>query len=1259
MAVIFAVLAITFGAGRALAERPIGIDVSSYQGTINWATVKSYGITFGWAKATEGSTNYYHDAYFSGNESGARNAGVLIGAYHFARYDRDSGTAGAAAEAGWFWQIAHSYITSGGYYLMPMLDCEGIVSNSVTYNPGHWGYTKTTFSQWVNSYCQTLSNYAAAAGVTIKPVIYTSSSFASSWFDSTTTKWIPWIADWYSNHSTAESQAQAASGPPAGTSLWSTWVAWQYDDQNVAQSYTTGDGDIFNGTASSLVTTLVIGGNPPVITNQPVSQVVMAGTNVTFSVGASGATPLSYQWRLNSASISGATASSYTRNNVQLTDAGSYSVTVTNAFGTTNSANAVLTVHAPPSITAQPTDLITGLGLKATFSVTATGTAPLSYRWQFNGSSLSAATTSSLTISNAWPTNAGTYAVVVTNLYGAVTSTNALLTVLDPYISNQPQSLTVAPGALATFSVGAVGTAPLRYSWEKNGAALADGGNISGSGSSTLTISNVQVGDLASYSVVVSNANNNWVASSNAILLVAFAPSIATQPASQRVLAGSTAALSVSVLGPGPMTYQWRKDGTNLVDGGEFSGSATSSLSVSNLQAGDMGNYSVVVTNANGSATSSNALVTAWPLAAWGAGTINSGATPNYGQAAVPAGLSNVVGVAGGLYHSLVLRTDGTVAAWGAGQTNKGISPQVGQAIVPSGLSNAVEVAAGYYHSVALLADSTVVAWGAGTTNTGASPHYGQAMIPDGLSNVLAVAGGGYHSLALQADGTVVAWGAGTNNTGVSPYYGQAMVPVGLSNVLAVAAGGYHSLALRSDGTLVAWGAGVANTGNSPDYGQSLVPAGLSNVVMAAAGGYHSLALKLDGTVIAWGDNTYGQTNVPAGLSNVVAIAAGRYHSLALKSDGTMVAWGAGTTNSGTTPNLGQAIVPAVFSNGIAVSGGGFHTLVLAGDGTPSLTVQPANQTVPAGANVVYAAMAAGSQPMSYQWQFNGTNIPGATTTVLSLANVQFYVAGQYAVIVSNAVATVASANGVLTVLSPPAITQQPGDQTVIAGAPVVLSVQAAGSAPLSYQWQFDNMALAGATQSSYSLASVQATNAGTYSVVVSNAFGMAVSSNATLSVLTPPGITMQPSNQIVVAGADVSFSVQADSAAPVSYQWFFNQTNLLANADDTTLSLTNVQPAQAGGYSVLVNNVAGSVTSVVATLTVVMPTELLSAPAYTTGGVFQFNLAGAAGSNYVVEASTNLTDWTPLETNTSPFTFTDTNAVNLPLEFYRARLMP
>jgi alpha-tubulin suppressor-like RCC1 family protein len=232
----------------------------------------------------------------------------------------------------------------------------------------------------------------------------------------------------------------------------------------------------------------------------------------------------------------------------------------------------------------------------------------------------------------------------------------------------------------------------------------------------------------------------------------------------------------------------------------------------------------------------------------------------NMGQTNVPAGLSNVVTVAGGEEHSLALRSDSTVAAWG--------DNSYGESSVPSGLSNVVAIAGGGWHSLALRSAGDVVAWG--------DNRSGESYVPGDLFNAVAIAAGASNNVAVKLDGTVEAWGDNT--------YGQSTVPVGLANIVAVAAGQRHGLALKSDGTVVAWG--------DNSMGQANVPAGLSGVITISAGAFHNLALKSDGTVLAWGANDAGQSTVPAGLSNVVAVAAGQRHSLALKSDGTIVAWG-------------------------------------------------------------------------------------------------------------------------------------------------------------------------------------------------------------------------------------------------------------------------------------------------------------------------------------------------------------------------------
>jgi len=208
--------------------------------------------------------------------------------------------------------------------------------------------------------------------------------------------------------------------------------------------------------------------------------------------------------------------------------------------------------------------------------------------------------------------------------------------------------------------------------------------------------------------------------------------------------------------------------------------------------------------------------------------------------------------LAGGYFHSIALKSDGTVVAWG--------NNDYGQSEVPSGLSNVVAVSAGYFHSMALKADGTLALWGelTGTDQTNA---------PKGLTNVVAIAGGVFYDLALKADGTVVAWGA--DNGG-----GETFIPSDLIDVVALTAGDYHALALKADGKVVAWGANSS--------GQATVSAGVSNVVAIAARGNQSLALRADGAVFAWGSISSTKGSPLAGLTNVVLVANGEGHGLAL-----------------------------------------------------------------------------------------------------------------------------------------------------------------------------------------------------------------------------------------------------------------------------------------------------------------------------------------------------------------------------------------
>ena len=296
----------------------------------------------------------------------------------------------------------------------------------------------------------------------------------------------------------------------------------------------------------------------------------------------------------------------------------------------------------------------------------------------------------------------------------------------------------------------------------------------------------------------------------------------------------------------------------------------------------------------------------------------------------------------------------------------------------------------------------------------------------------------------------------------------------------------------------------------------------------------------------------------------------------------------------------------------------------------PVITLQPSNQTALVGTAVNFSVAAASTEPLSYRWQFNGADLEGAVAETLSLTNVQPDQAGTYSVVVSHVVGSVTSAPATLTVLTPPAITLQPTNQTALVGATVNFSVAASGTAPLSYQWLFNGTNLEGALAETLSLTNVQPEQVGSYSVVATNVAGSATSAPAMLTVLTPPVITLQPSNQTAVVGTGVSFSVVATSTEPLNYQWQFNGTDL-EGAVAETLNLSNVQPEQAGSYSVVVSHVVGSVTSAPATLTVLTPPAITLQPTNQTalvGATVYFSVAASGTAPLGYQWLFNGTNW-------------------------------
>jgi hypothetical protein len=590
--------------------------------------------------------------------------------------------------------------------------------------------------------------------------------------------------------------------------------------------------------------------------------------------------------------------------------------------------------------------------------------------------------------------------------------------------------------------------------------------------------------------------------------------------------------------------------------------------------------------------------------------------------------------MAAGYYHTLAIKRDGTVLAWGSNISH--------ETNVPAGLSNVVAVAAGGCdclpngdQSLALKSDGTVVGWGATT-------------VPTNVNNIVAISAGDNHALALTRDGTIIGWGLN--------YNGQATPPAGLSNVVAISAGGYHSMALRMDGTVVAWG--------NDYYGPTDVPASLSNVVAIAAGEDFSAALRNDGTVVAWGSNWAGESIVPAGLSNIIAIATGARHVLALQNGGIPaivrqpISWTFYTgSESNITLNAG-AVGPSPLSlqwqlNGTNIVGAtnsyllfnnvqpedsGTYTFVASNPNTgtttssnavlsvirsqPIILNQATNSFGLFGGNTTLAVSVTGSLPITYQWQFNGTNIINATNTSLTLSNLGWTNTGVYTLVASNSYGTVTNSNDYLTVIA--------------ADLPTALNTT-------GLTWTSSGNAM-WFPETTVTYDGVDAAQSGVVGWFGSSTMQTTLMGPGTLTFWWMFSSSTTPSNSLSFS------SSQGNNSAKVYATSGWQQMTFNLGAGQQTLTWTYARANRLVSSIGWVDQVSfapfGLSTS---------PTNMFMS----TNG-FQLKLVGVSTTNpVVIFGSTDLVSWLPLFTNsatTGSVQFLDVSTTNIPTRFYRAR---
>jgi hypothetical protein len=258
----------------------------------------------------------------------------------------------------------------------------------------------------------------------------------------------------------------------------------------------------------------------PSITALSIPPNAAPGEPIAMSVVATGVLPLNYQWRKDGNDLPGANSSTHVIAAAQLSDAGVYSVMVSNVAGYVSSTGAMLSVVCLPlGLASGPASQAVNAGTPVTLSCSATGSPPSAYQWFKNSVAVPGATNASLVFNPAYVQDAGTYRVAVTNCSGGLVSDDAVLTVNCVPISfgGQPSNQSTDVGGNISVSVTLSGSPPIQIQWHRNGVALA------GATNSALAFSNVATSDSGYYHATVTNCGG-VVSSRTAIVAVARAP---------------------------------------------------------------------------------------------------------------------------------------------------------------------------------------------------------------------------------------------------------------------------------------------------------------------------------------------------------------------------------------------------------------------------------------------------------------------------------------------------------------------------------------------------------------------------------------------------------------------------------------------------------------------------------------------------------------------------------------------------------------
>jgi hypothetical protein len=985
----------------------------------------------------------------------------------------------------------------------------------------------------------------------------------------------------------------------------------------------------------------------PTISAQPQNQKVPLGQNTTFSVAANGVETLHYQWKYlgpgSPRTLAATTHSSLTLSNIVLTNAGTYMVAITNAFGTTNSTNVTLTIAYPPVITGQPVSQSAPLGETAGFTVRAYGT-NLTYTWVFNGSSVPSSGGASLDVvvkSN----TIGSYQVIVSNPDGAATSS-----IVQLYLT-QPEY----------FEWAKTATLPDESSWSRVDSVSADmwgryaAGRFAGR---TLDLGGVIL------------TNNNWSPGNSANFLCMYSGQQAVWARIVGTNSGPGCPLRISRSGDyGFMLLAGRFSGT-----GDFSGYQKTSVTAADqfvLKFGGEG--------------PSIGWVDTFPVCpqtgttnALGLGfDLNQNEYFITGLASGPADLGQGVvltncnayvaklDLRGQILWAHEAHATDTLALGPTGDVYVAGSPGVlthydaqGNELWTKPFPPATAIVLDQYQNIYATGFGMGIFDGFNLTNSSDNGDFfvakcdasgqvkwlrqiGSVHQQSGTAIAIDYAGNTYVTSASLSGLPEPAITIGSSTLSNVFTFIASYDPAGTA-LWARAVTSSNICALTCIDYRGRFGVGGYFTGNAfldaMPLSKSNSCTGLCPEQMFV-GSFKSTLPNGAITISAQPTNQFVNPGDPALLSVVASGGALAYQ------------WFYNQTNpipDATNSTLLVASVQAVDLGSYSVLlSNAYQTAtsavaILAFAVPPAITSPPQDVVLPTGQNAVFTVSVTGSTPLTYQWYFNGVKQFRGTTNSLTVTNASAVNEGQYTVIVTN-IAGAATAAASLTIAKPPSIPQPLPNLTVALGQDAFFNVAPNGTAPFSYQWRFNGVILPEATNSFLSIPGVTPGQAGQYVVTVTNPAGM-ISATGSVAIATAPAFGQPLRDLLVLSGQNPTFTADVTGTGPLFYQWLFNGTNIL-DATNATLVLTNISPIQTGQYAVIITNIAGSVTNTAkldigSAPAIDVPMQDLVLLAGQTA-VFSVSASGTAPLTYLWrfggEALPDATDATLILTNVTP----------------------